>query len=236
MQMPVARRSSRGIRRPCRVALAAAALAVAWGVALGGAPARAAETAPCQDGPGWSLSTTTFDTHYTRHAYVGNGYLSQRVPPTGTGYVSTGEKTGWPLYTPRYDGAFVGGLYGVDPSIVDADGVARTIDAAIPTWSTLNVKVGSDTYSSATPSARISNFRQALFLGCGLLRTSLTWTTADGHATDLVYDVLADRVDRRVGSVHLTMTPHWNGRTTVTDMIDGAGARRLVPTGSGPVS
>ena len=130
-------------------------------------PASAA-AAPCpggRDGAGWTLSTTTFDNHYTRHAYVGNGYLSQRVPPAGTGYMATGEKTGWPLFTPRYDGAFVAGLYGRDPSIVDADGVARAIDAAIPTWSTLNVTVGSETYSSTTPGGRISNFRQELFLG-----------------------------------------------------------------------
>ena len=199
----------------------------------------AASGATCpdgRDGAGWTLSTTSFDNHFTRHAYVGNGYMSQRVPPAGTGYMATGETTGWPLFTPRYDGAFVGGLYGVDSSIVDADGVARTIDAAIPTWSTLNVTVGSETYTSTTPAARISNFRQELFLGCGLLRTSLTWTTPDGRATDLEYDVIADRVDRRVGAVHLTMTPRWNGRATVTDKIDGAGARRLMPTGSGPVS
>src|SRR6478609_8500510 len=46
-----------------------------------------------RNGVGWTLSTSTFDQHYTRHAYVGNGYLSQRVPATGMGYVSTGEKT-----------------------------------------------------------------------------------------------------------------------------------------------
>jgi hypothetical protein len=28
-----------------------------------------------------------------------------------------------------------------------------------------------------------------------LLRTSLTWTASDGKATDLTYDVIADRVD-----------------------------------------
>jgi hypothetical protein len=67
-------------------------------------PAVASAAPPCQDGQGWSLSTSTFDPNYTHHAYVGNGYLSQRVPATGMGYVSTGEKTGWPLYTPRYDG------------------------------------------------------------------------------------------------------------------------------------
>src|SRR3954468_11259971 len=130
-------------------------------------PQSALGAAPCpRDGAGWTLSTTTFDNHYTRHAYVGNGYLSQRVPPAGMGYMATGEKTGWPLYTPRYDGAFVAGLYGVDPSIVDADGVARTIDAAIPTWSTLNVSVGSDTYSSTKPAARISPLPPQPFPGC----------------------------------------------------------------------
>ncbi|HEX4718618.1 MAG TPA: discoidin domain-containing protein [Thermoleophilaceae bacterium] len=215
------------------------ACAVGVTFALIGAVPAVAAAATCpdgRDGSGWTLSTSTFDNHYTRHAFVGNGYLSQRVPPAGSGYMATGEKTGWPLYTPRYDGAFVAGLYGRDPSIVDADGVARTIDAAIPTWSTLNVTAGSDTYSATTPAARISNFRQQLFLGCGLLRTSLTWTAADGRATDLVYDVLADRAAQHVGVVHLTMTPHWDGRATVTDMIDGAGARRLQPTGSGRVS
>jgi hypothetical protein len=45
------------------------------------------------------------------------------------GYISTGEKTGWPLFTRRYDGAFVAGLYGADPAIESG----RTIDAAIPT-------------------------------------------------------------------------------------------------------
>ena len=48
---------------------------------------------------GWALSTTTFDNAYTRHPYVGNGYLSQRLPATGTGYVETSQQTGWPLFT-----------------------------------------------------------------------------------------------------------------------------------------
>jgi trehalose/maltose hydrolase-like predicted phosphorylase len=190
---------------------------------------------PCpggRDGAGWTLSTISYSQSYTHHAYVGNGYLSQRVPASGMGYVSTGEKTGWPLYTPRYDGAFVAGLYGADPNIENG----KTIDAAIPTWSTLSLTAGSETYSPTTPTGEISNYSQALYLGCGLLRTSLTWTTADGRATDLVYDVIADRADPRVGAVHMTMVPHWNGPATVTDKIDGAGARRLVQTGGGAVT
>src|SRR3954451_16322781 len=195
-------------------------------------PGAASAAAPCQrDGAGWTLSTSTYGTAYTRHAYVGNGFLSQRVPPAGMGYVATGEKTGWPLFTPRYDGAFVAGLYGADPAIESG----RTIDAAIPTWSTLALTAGSDTFSPGTPAGQVSNYQQALYLGCGLLRTSLTWTTRNGRSTDLVYEIVADRASPHVGAVHMTMVPHWTGTATVTDTIDGAGARRLVQTGGGAV-
>ena len=179
---------------------------------------------------GWILSTTTFDPAFYRHAFVGNGYLGQRVPPTGMGYIATGEKTGWPLFTPRYDGAFVAGLYAQDPDLAGG----RQAIAAIPTWSTLDVGAGTETYTATTPAARISDYRQALLLRCGLLSTALTWTRSDGKSTDLAYDVIADRAHPHVGAVRVRMTPHWSGQATVTDRIDGAGARRLVQTGGGP--
>src|SRR6188472_1077709 len=115
---------------------------------IGLSPARALADSPCsgRDGAGWTLSTNEFSNVFTRHAYVGNGYLSQRVPAAGMGYLATGEKTGWPLFTPRYDGAFVAGLYGADPAIESG----RTIDAAIPTWSTLAPTVGSETFGPGT--------------------------------------------------------------------------------------
>jgi trehalose/maltose hydrolase-like predicted phosphorylase len=217
----------------------AALIGVLAALSIALAPAAHAASSPCPagsgSGSGWDLSTSTFDPHYTRHPYVGNGYLSQRVPPNGMGYVSTGEKTGWPLYTPRYDGAFVAGLYARVPTEADPS-TARAVIAAIPTWSTLNLTAGSETYSPNTPAGEISNFNQTLYLACGLLRTSLTWTTSDGKATDLVYDVIADRKDRHVGAVRMTMTPHWSGDATVNDLIDGAGARRVVQTGGGAVN
>ena len=45
-------------------------------------PASALADSPCpaRDGAGWTLSTNEFSNISTRHAYVGNGYLSQRVP------------------------------------------------------------------------------------------------------------------------------------------------------------
>jgi trehalose/maltose hydrolase-like predicted phosphorylase len=137
-----------------------------------------------------------FDPTFTRHPFVGNGYLGQRVPPAGMGYVATGEETGWPLFTPRYDGAFVTGLYGQDPNLVEG----RQVIAAIPTWSTLTVGTGTETFTATTPAARISSYRQALLMRCGLLSTSLTWATRDGKSTELAYDVLADQVHPHVGA------------------------------------
>ncbi|HYY22251.1 MAG TPA: hypothetical protein VE780_10275 [Thermoleophilaceae bacterium] len=76
----------------------AALIGVLAALSIALAPAAHAASSPCPagsgSGSGWDLSTSTFDPHYTRHPYVGNGYLSQRVPPNGMGYVSTGEKTG----------------------------------------------------------------------------------------------------------------------------------------------
>ena len=216
------------------------ALALMLGLASSPARSQAAVSSPCpgdQGDPttsGWALSTTTFENAYTRHAYVGNGYLSQRVPATGTGYVATTQETGWPLFTDAYDGAFVAGLYSTepDPLIPPHD---ATI-AAIPTWSTLKVSSGPDTYSATTPAGQISNFRQTLFLRCGVLRTSLTWTPRASRATDLVYDVIAARDRPHVGAVKLTVIPRWNGPATVTDVIDGAGARRVTQMGGGAVA
>ncbi|MFF4605301.1 discoidin domain-containing protein [Streptomyces sp. NPDC001339] len=193
----------------------------------------AAAPAACRTGDGWTLDSTRPDATGPHHAFVGNGYLGQRVPPNGAGYAaSDAKKTGWPLFTPPYDGSFVSGLYAHNPKTAGD----RQAVAALPTWSALTVSTGgadSDTFTSSTPSARISHYRQSLFLSCGLVRTSLTWTAADGRRTDLVYEVFADRTDPHVAAVRLRMTPHWSGAATVTDLVDGRGARRMRQTGGG---
>ncbi|WP_078970865.1 discoidin domain-containing protein [Streptomyces chattanoogensis] len=195
-------------------------------------PTTAAAPAAGCTGPGWTATATRIDPHDTHHAFLGNGYLGQRVPPNGTGYAAPGGATGWPLKTPAYDGSFVSGLYAKGPKNV----AGRQAIAAIPTWSTLDVTTGGarpDTFSSATAPGRISHYRQTLSLRCGFLRTALTWTAADGRTTDLVYDVFADRNDAHTAAVRLRMTPHWTGTATVTDILDGRGARRMTRTAAG---
>ncbi|MFF4279420.1 discoidin domain-containing protein [Streptomyces kronopolitis] len=238
---PRAARRSRKLVAPL---LAAALIAVLAPVsASASAPVRAPEggpsagdaQGPCvpgDDSDGWTSTSTKIDPKDSYHAYVGNGYLGARVAPNGAGYTAPGGTTGWPLKTPAYDGAFVSGLYAKGPEDVKG----RQAIAAIPTWSTLDVATGGarpDTFSSATSPGRISHYRQTLSLRCGFVRTSLTWTAADGRRTDLVYDVLADRDDAHTGAVRLRMTPHWSGAATVTDGLDGRGARRMAPSGTG---
>ncbi|MFD3983322.1 glycosyl hydrolase family 65 protein [Streptomyces griseus] len=178
-----------------------------------------------QGGPGtsWAPTSTRFGEAAGYDPYIGNGYLGHRVPPAGAGYAATGEKTGWPLYTPRYDGAFVSGLYARDKTVSEG----REVIAALPSWTNIDVGVGEETLGPDTPAGRISHYRQTVFLSCGLVRTSLRWTTADGRATDLVYEVLADRSDVHTGAVRLRMTPRWSGTATVTGRLDDRGARRI---------
>ncbi|MEU6663341.1 discoidin domain-containing protein [Streptomyces sp. NPDC046821] len=181
----------------------------------------------CPLTPPWAPATTRPDPANTFHAYTGNGYLGVRVPPAGAGYAEPGDKTGWPLYTPRYDGAFAAGLYARGPE----NTAHREAIAALPNWTALNLTVGGETYG---PHSRISRYRQTLSLRCGFVRTSLTWEHKDGRRTDLTYDVLTDRAHAHTGAVRLRVTPRWNGEATVTDLIDGRGARRIAPTGGGP--
>ncbi|MEV6434341.1 glycosyl hydrolase family 65 protein [Streptomyces anulatus] len=174
-------------------------------------------------GSSWAPTSTRFGEAAGYDPYIGNGYLGHRVPPAGAGYAATGEKTSWPLYTPRYDGAFVSGLYARDKAVSEG----REVIAALPSWTNIDVGVGGETLGPDTPAGRISRYRQTVFLSCGLVRTSLRWTTADGWATDLVYDVLADRSDVHTGAVRLRMTPRWSGAATVTGRLDDRGARRI---------
>ncbi|MER5442025.1 discoidin domain-containing protein [Streptomyces sp. NPDC002790] len=194
-------------------------------------PAQAAEpSAPGCGGAGWSLGTRTVDAGSPYHAYAGNGYLGVRVPPAGAGYARTGgdgAKTGWPLYTPPYDGAFVSGLYGRGPK----NTAHREAIAALPTWTTLDVRARGETYGSES---RTTGYRQTLDMRCGVVRTEVTWVHKDGKRTDLTYEVLADRADPHVGAVRLRVRPHWSGEVTVTDRIDERGARRISGSGSGP--
>ncbi|MET7366492.1 discoidin domain-containing protein [Streptomyces sp. NPDC005566] len=208
---------------PLTLALPATALGQDRHAPVGGAqPAgESAKTDP------WHMATDTPDDAYDAHPYVGNGYFSQRIPAKGMGYYSSGGPTGSPLYTPRYDGSQVAGLF--------AKQGADEFAAALPTWSTLDFATdgqGKDSYAAA-PNSTLTSYRQELDVRRALVTTSTSWLSVTGRTTDLTYEVLADRERAHVGAVRLTVTPRWSGTASVTDLLDGAGARRLKQTSAG---
>src|SRR3954447_9574430 len=204
-----------------RAAIAVASLAVA--------PAAHGATS-------WPLSTTQFSNTFTRLAYVGNGYIGQRIPAAGTGFVGGQGINGWPTFSERITTSIARGVYAEVPGAEVATPGYGTMQAIadLPTWSTLNFGGPSGTYSAQTASADdVTDYRQALDGRTGVVTTSGLWTAPGGERARFAYRVLTDRARRHVALVSLQLTPLWTGKATVTSLLDGEGARRTYPLDAG---
>src|SRR5690348_1383923 len=182
-----------------------------------------------------SISTSQFVNQFDAEPYVGNGYFSQRIPAAGMGLLTGLGTIGWPLGTPRFTEALAAGLYAkANVSQIYPDETKQVI-ALIPTWSTLTFATPhSDTYSPSTVTAsQISSYLQTEDLQTGTVTTSGTWTSPHGQQADFKYQVFTDLARKHVGVVSLTLTPKWSGRTTITGLLDGGGASRLLAAGAG---
>ena len=216
-----------------RFGLGAATIALVLAVlAVGGSAAAASATSISTT----SISTSQFVNQFDSEPYVGNGYFSQRIPAAGAGLLTGLGTIGWPLGTPRFTEALAAGLYAkTNASVGFYPDETKQVIALIPTWSTLNFATPSgDTYSPATVApTQISDYSQTEDLRTGTVTTSGVWTSPHGRRADFRYQVFTDRARKHVGVVSLSLTPHWNGRTTVSAVLDGAGASRLQALGAG---
>jgi trehalose/maltose hydrolase-like predicted phosphorylase len=182
-----------------------------------------------------AISTSRFVNEFDAQPYVGNGYFSQRIPSAGMGLLQGLGTIGWPLGTPRFTEALAAGVYAdTNASLIYPDETKQVI-ALIPTWSTLTFSTPSgDTYAPATvTSAQVSGYEQTEDPQTGTVTTSGTWTSPGGAQTGFSYTVFADLARKHVGAVSLSLTPRWNGRTTVTGLLDGQGASRLQAVSAG---
>jgi trehalose/maltose hydrolase-like predicted phosphorylase len=176
-------------------------------------PASAA--APANAGS-FELTATDRSSPAYAPTFTGNGYLGVRVPPAGQGYAAG--------TVPAQ--SEVAGFYAL-PSGPDA--VQQR--ANIPSWSGLRFGTGGATFDLAT--GTVSGWRQRLDLHTGVISTSLRWTAPDGRATDLRYEVSADRAQPQLGTVRLQLTPDWTGTGSVTDLVDGSSATLTSQVGKG---
>lgn len=196
----------------------------------------AAGTARAAPDPGWTLSTTDFSNTFTRLAYVGNGYIGQRIPAAGAGYLGAQGVNGWPTFSERITTAVARGVYAEVPGAETATGGYGTMQviADLPTWSAMTFSSQSGTYSSQTASADdVADYRQTLDVRDGVVTTSGLWTAPGGEQARFTYRVLADRARRHVALVQLDLTPLWTGVATVSGLLDGTGARRTYPVDVG---
>lgn len=217
-----------GVRRNGRLGLTVAAVVIAGaGVVAAAAPAVAVHhQTPGVQSAGSVLGTSTFSNDFEAAPYTGNGYLSQRVPAAGMGFLGDLGTDGWPLYDTRTDGALVAGLFAT------TSGMQRI--AQVPTWSTLDFSSPSGTYSPATATAsNVSQYSQRLDPHTGVVSTSGVWTAPGGERTRFSYQLFADRGQEHVGVVRLTLTPQWSGTAQVSSLLDGNGAAGLTPVDGG---
>lgn len=215
------------VRLASWMAIAGAALVLAGPTATAGAGASGSTT---------SIATSQFVNQFDAEPYVGNGYFSQRIPAAGAGLLTGLGTIGWPLGTPRFTEALAAGLYAVtNASVQYYPDETRQVIALIPTWSTLNfASPAGDTYSPATVTpSQISNYLQTEDLQTGTVTTTGTWTSSHGNQANFKYQVFTDLARKHVRVVSLSLTPQWNGKTTVTGLLDGNGASRLQPAGAG---
>ncbi|GAA5861901.1 hypothetical protein JCM8547_008590 [Rhodosporidiobolus lusitaniae] len=230
------------------------ALALAVATATIAAPPCAAQ----DNSNNWTLSTTDFvRDHWQVQPYVANGYIGQRLPAEGFGYMqfepvnqtAHNETQGWPLFTPRQAAAMVAGFYDQQPMTegtnFDQTGGQQPI-STLPTWSSLYLTVNNQTYSTLTPDSEISNYSQSLSIQDGVVVTELNWSPAgvslngtNSTATSALtvsYTVFAHRVLPNVGVVKLNVKGLSNDlAVAVTDVFDGAGAWRTDFVSSGSV-
>ncbi|KAM0788656.1 hypothetical protein ACM66B_002758 [Microbotryomycetes sp. NB124-2] len=134
-----------------------------------------------------TLSTTAMNrTSWQRQPYVSNGYIGQRIPAEGHGYMEVVPNdydgrdgtNGWPLFDPRFTAAMVAGFYDQQAETKGTNfeqiGGQQPI-STLPTWSSLYVTISGASYGVETPSSEISNWTQSLSLRDGIVSTALTW-------------------------------------------------------------
>ena len=197
----------------------------------GPAPGATAAVTDSGGDAGFVLSTTQPGGTGFAPMFVGNGYLAGRQPAEGQGYAQVplpGQADPLPTQS-QVHGFYAKAVPFTPPGLPPSVPVERR--AALPTWSTLSYDDGSGAYSLRT--GRVDAYQQSLHLRTGTLTAAVTWTSPGGRTVDLVYDVTPDRARPHAAAVRLRLVPHFSGRVTVTDLLEGRGAELVTSRGTG---
>ncbi|KAK9431639.1 glycosyl hydrolase family 65 central catalytic domain-containing protein [Lipomyces doorenjongii] len=198
----------------------------------------------------WTLTNRVLTTNrFQLQPYVSNGYIGARLPLEGTGYVQDtiesedgdgvngAEPTnGWPLFSPRFTGAYIAGFWDLQPNTTATNfpelltGGGESVISTVPVWSTLLVTAHGDTFNVNSPEGHVQNYTQSLSLKDGIVRTKLEWHP-NGNASQaisLAYEVLAHRVIPTLAMVKLEVESAEDTNIKLSDILDGAGSFRTI--------
>ncbi|MET8426007.1 glycosyl hydrolase family 65 protein [Nocardia sp. NPDC004860] len=158
--------------------------------------------------------------------FLGNGRIGAMIPPSGAGYQGYGEGvvTSYPLQEPRYTGTYLAGFYADAPSLQTTQALA-----ALPAWSGLTVAADGNTYQADVDPATVGTYSQRLNYRDATATTKATWSPSPEHHVDLEFETFISRSEPNLAIQKLTVTPHYSGQLDITDLIDGAAARRVTP-------
>jgi trehalose/maltose hydrolase-like predicted phosphorylase len=179
----------------------------------------------------WSATSTTFTpADFHTAPYLGNGRIGSTIPPSGAGYQGYDDaaRGTFPLWQPRYTGTFLAGFYARQTGSYNNTQVI----AALPAWSGLAVTVGDRTYQPDVDPSTVSNYRQTLNYRDATVTTRATWSPGTERQLDLTYRTFVSRSQPNLAVQRLTVIPQFSGELAVTDLIDGAAARRVTPVAS----
>ncbi|KAK7203219.1 glycosyl hydrolase family 65 central catalytic domain-containing protein [Myxozyma melibiosi] len=198
----------------------------------------------------WTLSTSRFaENRYQIQPYVSNGYIGIRLPVEGTGFIADSaasksdsdddgsETNGWPLFQPRFTGAYVAGFYDLQenttatnyPELLARGG--ESVISTVPVWSSLFVSAHGDLYSpGSVDSSRVKNYTQSMSLKDGVVTTRLKWLPRanESLAIWLEYEVIAHREIPTLGMVQLKMSSVVATDVVVVDALDASGSFRTI--------
>ncbi|KAK9365667.1 glycosyl hydrolase family 65 central catalytic domain-containing protein [Lipomyces kononenkoae] len=197
----------------------------------------------------WTLTNRVFTTNrYQVQPYVSNGYIGARLPVEGTGYIEdmddgNGERVvngetinGWPLFSPRFTGAYIAGFWDLQPNTTATNFPellkrgGESVISSLPVWSTLLVSAYGDTFNVNCRPANVHNYAQSLSLKDGVVRTKLEWhpNGNQSRAISLAYEVLAHRAIPTLALVKLDVVAAEDTEIRLTDVLDGAGSFRTI--------
>ena len=160
----------------------------------------------------WKLTSNDINDYTNKNAFIGNGYIGQRIPPEGEGSSFTSEKINVCNSSETSTGCLIHGLWG-DEGLLE-----------VPRWCGLRYSDGNYRYSRET--GNHDNYSQTLDLKKAILTTKDSWSTyCNGSKsykkTDIETKIFISRNIKNLGVISTKIKSNFSGQVYFEDTLSG---------------